>query len=390
MSTIRNKPLLIFDGECGFCRLWINRWKAYTKDQVEYASFQEVAGQFPEIPYDQFQRSVHLIESGGEICSGARAVFKTLNYSHSKRWGYRAYRYIPGFAPFAEGVYQVVARNRNLFSKITALLWGKHVEPPTYLLSQWFFLRLLAVIFFIAFLSLGTQIEGLIGRNGILPASTFLDFVQERFGSDGYRLLPTVFWWSSNDVFLQFVCWAGAVLSVFLFLGFAPSFLLFALWVFYLSLVCVCRDFLAFQWDVLLLETSFLAIFLSPPLIWRHALFHQPSRVALWLLRWLLFRLMVSSATAKLLSGDPTWQNFTALSYHYETQPLPTWVGWYAHQLPQWFQEVSVLFMLTIEGIVPFLIVGPRRVRHFAGGLLLLLQVLIPTQEKMDYLAMKK
>ena len=91
-----------------------------------------------------------------------------------------------------------------------------------------------------------------------------------------------------------------------------------------------------------------------------------PSRIVLWLLRWLLFRLMFESGCVKWLSGDPTWRNLTALTFHYETQPLPTWIGWYAHQLPASVQKVSTALMFGIELVLPFLIFGPRRVRQVA------------------------
>ena len=97
----------------------------------------------------------------------------------------------------------------------------------------------------------------------------------------------------------------------------------------------------------------------------------------LWLLRWLLFQLMFESGCVKLVSGDPAWRHLTALTFHYETQPLPTWIGWYAHQLPAWFQKASTLVMFGIELLVPFLIFAPRRLRQFACGALVFLQVLI-------------
>src|SRR5207237_8312965 len=90
-----------------------------------------------------------------------------------------------------------------------------------------------------------------------------------------------------------------------------------------------------------------------------------PSTV-LWLLRWLLFRLMISSGIVKLMSGDPSWRNFIALNYHYETQCLPPWTAWYMHQLPEWFQKVSVAGMFTVELVVPFFIFGPRLFRYVA------------------------
>src|SRR5712692_1561674 len=129
------------------------------------------------------------------------------------------------------------------------------------------------------------------------------------------------------------------------------------LWVLYLSLATVCQPWLGFQWDNLLLETGFLSVWLAP-LALRHRLrdVMSPSPRAWWSLRWLLVRLMFASGMVKLSSGDATWWNLTALTYHYETQPLPTWLGWYAHQLPVAWQRASTVVIFAIELGVPWLL----------------------------------
>jgi hypothetical protein len=102
-----------------------------------------------------------------------------------------------------------------------------------------------------------------------------------------------------------------------------------------------------------------------------------PSRIVLWLLRLLLFKLLFSSGCVKLLSGDPNWRNLTALTFHYQTQPLPTWIGWYANQLPLWFQKFSCAAMFALEVGAPFLIFAPRRIRFFGCATMVGLQTLI-------------
>ena len=125
------------------------------------------------------------------------------------------------------------------------------------------------------------------------------------------------------------------------------------------------QDFWSFQWDILLLEAGFLAIFLDE------------SHGRQWLFRWLLFRLMFMSGLVKLLSGDAAWRNLTALGYHYETQPLPTPLAWYMFQLPGWFQKASTAVVFLTELLVPLLIFAPARLRQIAAYLLIGLQVLI-------------
>ena len=247
-----------------------------------------------------------------------------------------------------------------------------------YVLVRALFARLVGLVYGLAFLSLWGQIDGLIGSGGILPVADYLDNVRMHLGGAAYWRLPTLCWLSASDTVLHLLCGGGFLVAVLIALGIAPAPMLCLAWLFYLSLVVAGQAFLSFQWDILLLETGFLAIFFAPlefkpRKVWTA----PPSLLVLWLLRWLLFRLMFSSGLVKLLSRDPSWSEFTALNYHYETQPLPAWTSWYAHQLPEYMQMMSVAAMFSIELVVPFAVFAPRRVRLWACALLLALQVLI-------------
>jgi hypothetical protein len=244
--------------------------------------------------------------------------------------------------------------------------------------SRRLFLRLLALVYLTAFVSLWVQIDGLVGSNGILPAHDLLEGAAGVLGLSRYWWLPTLYWLSPSDAMLHGLCAVGTALGVLLAIGVAPAACLVGLWVSYLSLETIGADFLSFQWDILLLETGFLAIFLAPIGVrpWRGG--EAPPRAEIiWLLRWLLFRLMFSSGAVKLLSGDATWRNLTALEYHYWTQPLPTWIGWYASLLPAWCQELSCAILFAIELGAPCLIWGGSRPRLVAFVSLVLLQLLI-------------
>ncbi len=377
-SNLPEKALLVYDGDCSFCRLWIERWKATTGGQVRYEPFQQVAGQFPEIPREEFTRSVQLILPSGEIFSAAHAVFRTLAFARGHGGMLWLYLHLPGVELLSEWLYGFVARRRNPLYKLTRVLWGEHFESPSCVLTRGFYLRLLGVVYLFAFLSLYTQITGLIGSDGLAPVGNYLQLIRANLGVDGYWRFPTLCWLNSSDAFLHFLTLGGALLAALLILDVATLPVLILLWTFYLSISTVGQDFLSFQWDALLLEAGFLAIFFAPWRIWpRPSAGPEPSRIFLWLNRLLLFRLMFSSGVVKLLSGDPTWRNFTAFEYHYETQPLPTPVAWYMHQLPAWFQKASTAFTFFMELAVPFLIFAPRRLRFLGGGFLILLQVLI-------------
>lgn len=378
MSANTDIPLLVYDDECKFCCYWVARWRHLTGNLVGYAPSCQVASQFPEIPLEQFDTAVQFIEPNGTVFSGAEAVFRTLAHTPRMGWLLWMYQRIPGFSSSTEWIYRFIAEHRGIFSVLTRWLWGQHEERPEYYLTRWLFLRLLGVTYLIAFISLWTQIGGLVGSNGILPAQEYLEAVQMQIGHERYRLFPTLCWLNASDGFLHLLCGCGTLLSVLLIFGVAPTYALIGLWAFYLSLTTIGQDFLSFQWDVLLLETGFLAIFFAPsrilPKVSRES---PPSPMVLWLLRWLLFRLMFASGVVKLVSGDETWRNLTALNYHYETQPLPTWISWYVHQLPDWFQTISVVGMFAIELAVPFLIFAPRRLRFVACAAFLALQLVI-------------
>jgi hypothetical protein len=239
-------------------------------------------------------------------------------------------------------------------------------------------LRLLGLVYLVAFWSASTQILGLIGHDGILPADRFMTALAKIGGINRFWIFPTLTWISASDTALRILCDGGLVLSALLIAGILPAVVLPLLWLFYLSLSVVGRDFLSFQWDALLLETGFLAIFLAPLVVReRRRELIDPPRVVVWLFLWLLFRLMVSSGVVKLASGDPTWHNLTALSFHFETQPIPTPLAWYAHQSPLWLLKLSTVALFAIELGAPWLILGPRRLRALAFVLLVGLQLVI-------------
>jgi predicted DCC family thiol-disulfide oxidoreductase YuxK len=371
------RPLAIFDGDCGFCRLWVARWKARTGPKVDYAPSQEVAARFPEISPERFARAFQLVLPDGEALEAAEAVFALSGRTPGAGLPLTFYRHVPGIAPLFELAYRIVAGHRSAAMAVTRLLWGESVAKPTYFAATSLFLRLLGVCYFAAFVSLWVQISGLVGSHGILPIASYLDWVRAQTGAERYWLLPTLCWLDPGDALLRFLCGGGAVAALSVALGFVPAAGLAVCWFFYLSLSVAGQVFLQFQWDLLLLETGLIAILLVSPRRLRFGSGVAGSAAAFFLLRWLLFRLMFSSGWVKLASRDPAWRDLTALRYHYETQPLPPWTAWYMHHLPPWFQTASAVFLFFVELVVPFLFFAPRRLRHLACGLTVLLQVLI-------------
>ena len=365
-STVRRLPLLIYDGDCGFCIYWVRYWQRLTGDRVAYAPYQEVAAQFPEIPVAAFQRAVQYVGPDGKIASGAEAALLTLSHADGKGFWLMLYRHVPGFAAIAERMYAFVASHRAALYRPCLWLWGRDYEPPRFDLISWLFIRAIGLIYLTAFVSFGVQALGLIGSHGILPLSEFADAVRSQLGSASYSRVPMVFWLDQSDFAIQVACWAGAALSLLLILDVIPRVSLFFLYALYLSLFYAGQEFMGFQWDLLLLEAGFLALLLS-----------IATKPGIWLLRWLLFRFMFLSGAVKLLSGDPTWANLSALSYYFQTEPLPTPLAWYVHHLPHAVLTAATVATLFIELILPFLIFFPRRLRFVAAFGIVLLQVVI-------------
>ncbi|MCP3666258.1 MAG: lipase maturation factor family protein [Gammaproteobacteria bacterium] len=236
-----------------------------------------------------------------------------------------------------------------------------------YTLISWLFLKLLALIYLAAFLSLAVQITGLVGPNGILPFQELLDYLYQQQGSWVWFNMPTLFWLGSGDAVLQGATIVGCLISLLLFFGVWPRASLILLFLLYLSLTRAGQVFLNFQWDYLLLETGFLAIFIT----------YGPSRLIILMFHWLLFRLRFLSGLSKLLSDDPSWSGLTTLNYYFETQPLPHIGSWYAHQLPQWLLQSGTGIVLFAELIVPFFIFLPRPFRISAAVITLVIQLCI-------------
>jgi hypothetical protein len=284
----------------------------------------------------------------------------------------------PLVAPISEGAYRWISRHRPFCLKLTHLFWGKKVEAPRFGLTARLFLQALAAVYFVAFISLLPQLPGLLGHQGLLPATDFLAALKSRMGLSALWYAPTLAWFGAQAGALQFMAIVGALASLLAIGGIltVPCFLV--MWALHLSLTVVGQDFMSFQWDNLLLEAGFLAIFLTP-FRWttKYAARVPVSPLVVWLYNFLLFRLCFSSGLSKLVSGDLSWRHLTALQYHFETQPLPTQASWFAHHLPVWFLKVAALATFGFELLVPLLFLLPRRARALGAGLAALFQLMI-------------
>lgn len=360
------RPTLIYDGDCGICGYWVSYWQGLTGERVLYRPYQEAAADYPGIPAQAFPLAIQLIEPDGRTYSGAAATYRVLRHAPGRALPWWLYEHLPGFARASEAGYAFFARHRGLLNGVSKLLWGSALEAERYALVSWIFLRLFGAIYVAAFASLAVQIEGLVGQAGILPLRSYLGAAHQALGGAAYLALPTLFWLDPSDGALLAGTVLGALLGTLVILDWWTRPALIALFVLYLSYFYAGQDFTGFQWDLLLLEAGFLAIFLT-----------SGSRIVVWLYRWLVFRYLFMAGAAKLLSGDVTWRDGAALDYHFWTQPLPTPLAWYAAQLPHWLLVTGTAATLLIEVGSVFLIFLPRRPRALAASCVLLFQSLI-------------
>jgi len=232
------------------------------------------------------------------------------------------------------------------------------------LIPRWLFLRWLGFIYFSAFYSLIFQIRGLIGPEGILPASDYLDAVAHSLGHVRFWYAPTLLWFSSGPHMLVGLCWAGMVGSILLVLNIWPRGALAVCFLCFLSFVSAAGDFSGYQSDGMLLEAGFIALFFAPPGFRpRFSAAHPSSRASLFLLQWEWFRIYFESGLVKIVSGDPQWRNMTAMDEYYQNGPLPTWIGWYLQHLPHWFHASTAYATLALELGLVWMLFLPRRWR---------------------------
>ena len=251
-------------------------------------------------------------------------------------------------------------------------------HPAGFLGARYAVLRGLGIIFLSAFYSYAYQIQGLIGPSGISPAVNYLNAAREHLEAPArYFEVPTIFWLiGAGRSALWFAVAAGLVCSILLIANVAPRLCTTACTLLFLSIISVSGVFSSYQSDGMLLEAGFIGVFFAPgglrPGVGASS---PPTRIARFMLLWEWFRIYFESGVVKLASGDPQWQDLTALDHYYENGPLPTWVGWYVQHLPHAFHAVTAAATLLIELVVVWAAFLQRRIRVWLFVLVTTLQI---------------
>jgi len=381
------RPILVWDGDCNFCRLCAERFDSHREKKVDLIPYQSLHQKWPQAPAEDYGSAVYLFTPAGKSYRAAAAIYRFYAEYPWRGWANWAYKRFRWFAHLSEWGYRFVANNRKTFGRLVRVFWGKSFVLSTYCTSAWLYGRLLGITIMIAFISLWVQSAGLFGPEGIVPYSENLD--QARLNSvngsmAASRLLekPTWLWFFQGTTGMAALFITGCSTALLLILGVIPAISVLVSWSCYLSLQVVATPFLNFQWDLLLLEIMLLSLFYLPwQLREKYSEPFDPNGIGRWLLWLLLFKLMFESGTVKFTyfgSGSTnTWLDLTALNYHYWTQPIPSWISWYFHWLPQWFHKLALLITYSIEMILPFFIFFPRRLKNIAITGLIFLQVMI-------------
>ncbi|MGI8950400.1 MAG: lipase maturation factor family protein [Chitinophagaceae bacterium] len=260
------------------------------------------------------------------------------------------------------------------------------VTPPSYWLTRFVILRLLGVIYAVAFLVAINQIVPLIGSDGLLPVGLYLRQISDAIGpTDGFVRIPSIFWFGHSDAALLTTAWIGFVLSCIVVAGYANAPLLTILWFLYMSFVHIGQEWYGYGWEIQLTETGFLSIFLCPLFDMRPFPKRAPSVQIIVLFRWLVFRIMLGAGLIKI-RWDVNWLNGTALYYHFETQPIPGPLSRWFHFLPRIVLKIGVWFNFLAELAAPWFVFWPRLARHIAGVVIVLFQLNIILSGNLSFL----
>jgi hypothetical protein len=255
--------------------------------------------------------------------------------------------------------------------------------PREYRLTGWLILRLLGFVYLFAFLGIILQGPALVGAHGLTPIGTYVDRMAE--AGLGFWDEPSVFWWGASDGALLAWAWIGLVLSAAVLLGFASMPILLGLWFLYGSFVRVGQLWWGFGWEIQILETTLIAVFLVHPWDPRPWKQQPPPLAAIVLMRWLVFRIMLGAGLIKLRGSD-CWSDLTCLDAHFETQPIPNPLSGWFHHLPHAVKATGVAYNHIAELVLPWFAFGPRKLRLIAGAGMLAFQTMLIVSGNLAFL----
>lgn len=249
----------------------------------------------------------------------------------------------------------------------------------TYLWPRWLLLRAVGVVYLFIFGGILTEGQALLAPNGIAQLAEYFAQLSKTLPNafDAFIHAPSLFWLNTSPGMIAALGWIGMAAAMALVLNLWPRLALFVCWLVFLSFASTWRTFSPAQLDNLMLEVALLCLPFAPAGL-RPGLGEKspPRAIAVFMLRWLLFRVMFESGLVKLVSGDPHWRDFSAMKVMYETSPFPTILGFWDYQMPHAYHLFEIALTFTAELLAPVLaIFGGRRGRWFALVTWTMLQV---------------
>ena len=235
------------------------------------------------------------------------------------------------------------------------------------------FLSGMGVIYVLSFTSYLVQYQGLHGETGIEPIHKFIERVVSHFkiengpqgAETGFSKYPMLLWIAVNyeiniDVFMEAVLAIGLLCGVLIASG-VHNWVLFSFcFLVYHNIVQVGQKMLTFQWDILIIESGFIAIFYSGLNPFKFSPSSNANPEFRWIVRILSFKLFFMTGMVKLLSGCQTWSELTALDYHFASQCIPTPLSYYAIEYSTvWFRKASLTIVLFSQIFGSILLISP-------------------------------
>lgn len=240
----------------------------------------------------------------------------------------------------------------------------------TYLWPRWLVLRAVGLVYIFIFAGIVVEGRALVGPNGVAPVVTYLADIQKLLPGAlaSFFGAPSLFWLGAGAGMIAALAWTGLAAAIALVLNLWPRMALAICWGVFLSFVTTWADFSPAQLDGLMLETALLCIPFAPRGLRPGLGADSPPRpIALFMMRWMLFRVMFESGVVKLVSADPHWRDLTAMDVMYETAPSPTSFGYWVAHLPHAYHVFEIAFTFLAELVAPLTAVfGGRRGRWLA------------------------
>ncbi|MBI5852776.1 MAG: lipase maturation factor family protein [Planctomycetes bacterium] len=355
------RPILLYDGDCGFCRSSVSWLVRRTGDAVDVRPF-------PAAVPDEVPDAVELVEPDGRRSRAAAAACRALAYAP----GFAPMRLlpaIPGIGALLEVAYRSLAKRRGAAAVVLRAVAGADPTPSSFLFARRLFLALLGLVFVACFVDLGLDARMLLGERGIVPLERVASWDQHAQPA-GFLAMPSLFWLARGDTALFATIGVGLLGALCVLAGrFVRAGLLLAAvaWLSFLALALppagpeieLGNPFFGAEADALLVETAVLALFVTSLRKDRGV---RVAGGAILLLRLLLVRVLVGDAISRLAEGG-AWSSTAEFVRHLWTAPLPTRLGLAMHDLPAFVQSVVHVGIVACSLVAPWFVLAPRRLR---------------------------